>query len=193
MTLEELKDYLLINSLQYFIGSDDIEVTDEVLQGLVKRAFISYSNWRPLLVQEEIQSTEYNTIIKLDSKERRILDITALYFFAPILSGEEGKVTWDWSYEKDSGLFQTQVMGTYIAEMLVLPTLEDMDESHPEFFELVLGLYMMYVGSSRKSFHFGDQPFENDGSELYSDGKQLYEETLEKLKTNQDNWYYSIL
>jgi len=193
MTIEELKDYLLINSFQYFIGADDIEVTDEVLNGLVKRALNNYINWRPLRVQEDILADNYVTEIKFDSKNRRILDIIALYFFSPILSGEQGKVDWDWDYEKDSGRFRTEVTGSYIAEMLVLPTLEDLDETHPEFLDLVQGLYMMYVGAQRKSFSFGDQPFENDGADLYSDGKELYENTLEKIKGEQDNWYYAIL
>jgi len=193
MTLDGIKDYLLINSLQYFIGADDIEVTDEVLKGLVERALVVYSNWRPLHSQTQLEITDYVTYVKTDSEGRRILNIVDLYFFEPILAGQDGKIDWDWDYNKDNGQLRIEITGTYIAETLVQMSLEDIDNSHPEFLEMVLALYMMYIGSSRKSFNFGDQPFENDGQEIYSDGKELWENTLEQLKTEQDNWYLSIL
>jgi len=193
MNLLEIKDYLLINSFQYFIGQDDIEVTDEVLLGLIKRALTFYANWRPLFVQDEIQVTEYVSFFKTDTQNRRILNVIDLYYFQPILMTEPMPVTWNWDYSKDNGQFRTSVIGKYIFELLVQPTLNDMDESHPEFLDLVLGLYMMYVGSSRKSFSFNDQPFSNDGSELYGDGKELFDNTLNVLKNEQNNWYLSIL
>lgn len=193
MTLDELKNYLLINSLQYFVGADDIEVTDEVLEGLVKRALTTYANWRPLFTEIELDIDNYTTIIKIDKEGRRILNIIDLYFFDPILSGEGGKVRWSWDYNKDNGLFRTEITGSYIAEALVMGRLEDFDESNVELMEMILGLYMMYVGSSRKAFTFGDQPFENDGADIYADGKELWENTLESLKNEQDNWYLSIL
>lgn len=193
MTLDELKDYLLINSLQHFIGADDIEVTDEVLQGLVKRAVTHYTNWRPHHVQDTIAITEYVTFMKHDSQDRRILNVINLYYYEPILMTEQGAVDWNWDYSKDNGQFRTAVLGNYMFELLVQPTLADLDDTHPEFMDMIMGLYMMYVGSSRKSFTFGDQPFENDGAELYGDGKELWETTLESLKTEQDSWYLSIL
>ncbi len=193
MTLDSLREYLLINSLQYFIGIDDIEVDDVVLSGLVKRAISTYANWRPLFKQSDFSVSEYTTIMKYDTEGRRILSVVDLYFFDPILAGPSGRIQWSWDYNKDNGLFRTEITGSYIAELLVEGTLEDYDSTNTELIEMILGLYMMYVGSSRKSFSFGDQPFENDGSELYSEGKELWENTLESLKTEQDNWYLSIL
>ena len=193
MTLANLKDYLLINSLQYFVGADDIEVTDEVLEGLSKRALATYANWRPLYSFTELDIDYYETTIKLDSSGRRILNIVNLYFFEPAIAGEAGAIPWNWEYNKDNGRFKTEITGSYTAETLVMGTLEDYDESNIELMDMLLGLYMMYVGSSRKAFTFGDQPFENDGAEIYSDGKELWETTLESLKTEQDNWYLGIL
>lgn len=193
MTIDGLRDYLLINSLQYFIGADDIEVTDEVLQGLVKRALTTYANWRPLHYQSEVKVDGYTSYIKLDDKGRRILNVINLYFFEPILAGEAGAVPWSWDYNKDNGQFRTEITGRYTMELLVMGTLEDYDDTTIELMDMIQALYMMYVGSSRKSFNFGDQPFENDGADLYADGKELWETTLESVKTEQDNWYLSIL
>ena len=192
MTLDSLKEYLLINSLQYFVGTD-IEVTDEVLSGLVQRALTTYTNWRPLHYQTEVQINEYVSTIKEDDKGRRIQNIINLFFFEPILAGDSGAVTWSWDYNRDNGQFRTAITGSYVLEVLVAGTLEDYDEQTIELMDMILALYMMYVGSSRKSFTFGDQPFENDGAELHSDGKELWDNTLESLKNEQDNWYLSIL
>jgi hypothetical protein len=193
MTLDDIREYLLINSLQYFIGADDIEVTDEVLQGLVQRALTTYANWRPLHTQTELYISDYVSTIKYDSEGRRIQNIINLYFFEPILAGNSGAVPWNWDYNKDNGQFRTEITGTYTLEILVAGKLEDYDTETSELMEMILGLYMMYIGSSRKAFTFGDQPFENDGADIYADGKELWETTLESLKTEQDNWYLSIL
>jgi len=193
MTITELNDYLLINSLQYFIGPDDIEVTQEVLNGLIQRALTTYSQWRPLFYQTTISLTTYVTEIKFDDQNRRIQNITNIYYFEPILSGESGSLQFDWDYNKDNGQFRSGVTGTFIAEVLVSGSLADYDTNTIELMDLIQALYMMYIGSSRKAFTFGEQPFENDGSELYSDGKELWDNTLESLKNEQDNWYLSIM
>lgn len=193
MTLESLKDYLLINSLQYFIGTDDIEVTDEVLTQLSVRALKTYASWRPLFKETEVDIDSYTTTLKIDTEGRRILNVINLYFFQPILAGEAGAVPWSWDYNRDNGLFRTEITGRYKLEILAMGELEDYDESNIELLDMLLGLYMMYIGSSRKAFTFGDQPFENDGADIYSDGKELWETTLESLKTEQDNWYLGIL
>jgi len=193
MTIVDLKDYLLINSLQYFVGADDIEVTDEILEGLIKRAISVYSNWRPLFVENNIEIRKNVTYMKQDEKGRNILNITNLYYYLPIMMGEQQAIDWNWDWDRSSGMLRTIITGKFVAEMLIQPKFEDMTESDHEFLEMVLGLYMMYVGSSRKAFSFGDQPFENDGTDIHSDGKELYENTVEALKSEQDNWYLSIL
>jgi hypothetical protein len=146
-----------------------------------------------MFVENNISIDDYVSYIKEDEQDRNILNITNLYYYLPIMMGEKEAVKWSWDWDRASGMLRSMITGSFVAEMLVQPTFNDMTETDHEFLELVLALYMMYIGSSRKAFNFGDQPFENDGSDIHSDGKDLYERTLESLKAEQDNWYLSIL
>ena len=192
MVLDDIKEYLLVNSLQHFIGQDDIEVTDEVLSGLSKRALSFYSNWHPLMVEEEISMNAYNITLKEIDNGNRILNVQNIYYVQPILGGKESAVEFDWTYNKDNGLLRTQVQGRYHFELLVVSELSDLDFSNTEFLDLMQALYLMYVGSSRKAFVLGDQPFDNDGADIYSAGQELWDSTIEALKNEQDNWYLAI-
>ena len=192
MILSDIKEYLLVNSLQYFIGADDIEVTDEVLIQLSNRATHFYSNWRPLFFQEKINIDSYTSTLKETSAGKRILNIQNIYYFEPILGGIDAKVDWDWDYNKDNGFLRVQIQGTYTFELLVKNDLDDLDMTNIEFLDLLLALYLQYIGSSRKSFNLSDQPFENDGTEIYQAGQELWDKTLESLQNEQQNWYLAI-
>ena len=192
MVLTDIKEYLLVNSLQYFIGQDDIEVTDEVLVKLTERALSFYSNWRPLFIEEEVDITEYTMTLKTTTDGHRILSVQEIYYYQPILGGAESKVDWDWDYNSSNGLFRSQIQGNYTFELLIAPILADLEMQDVEFLDLLQSLYLMYVGESRKAFNLGEQPFENDGSDIYSDGKELWETTLESLQNEQQNWYLAI-
>jgi len=193
MTLTELNDYLLVASNQYYIGDKDIEVSEPILNQLVKRALSAYGNYRPRWVQvDKIHLSTYENDFKTYDG-RRVLDISNLYYYQPLLSGDEGKVQLEWDYTRDTGILRIQVGGTYYMELFTMPLLEDIDFDQFEFLDMMTGLYLQYVGSTRKGFTLGDLPFENDGDDLYQNGKELYETTLEKLGEVNSNWYLSIL
>jgi len=192
MILSDVKEYLLVNSFQYFIGQDDIEVTDEVLTQLSRRALNYYALWRPLFIQESMYVSEYKSTIKLTNNNKRILNIQNLFYIEPILVGTQSAVDFDWDYNKDNGFFRCALPSTYVFEMLVAADLEDLDMLNIEFLDLLQALYLMYVGSSRKAFNLSEQPFENDGADIYQAGQELWETTLETLKNEQQNWYNAI-
>ena len=73
------------------------------------------------------------------------------------------------------------------------PTLDDLGLEDHLFINLMLGLYLMYVGSVRKGFSLTELPFDNDGSELYENGKELFENTIEELKGTDGSWYNAIV
>lgn len=190
MTITELNEYLRINSLQYFVG-DDIEVTVEILSGLVKKSLGVYGNYRPIDIETRLQISAYSQELK-SINGRKITNISSLSYVDRILD-PSSNVPFDWSWSRDSGLLRCAFSGSFHVEALVLPLLDDIDFDQTEFLDLTQGLYMMYVGQSRKGFTLGDLPFENDGSDIYSDGKELYENTLESLSEVNDNWYLSIV
>jgi len=192
MTYSELNEYLLVSTNQYYIGGKDIEVTETVLKQLVARAISVYGNYRPLWIQaDSIYVPTYGSDLKF-YEGRRVLNISNMYYYQPMLSGEEGKVQLQWDFIRDTGVIRTAVGGTYYIEMFVMPLLEDIGIDQYEFLDMLTGLYLKYVGSTRKGFTLGELPFENDGAELYEAGDTLYNESLANLAETNDNWYLSI-
>ena len=191
MNITELAEHLLIVSNQYFVG-DDIEVDETILSGLATRALRVYKSFRPLVTQTPYGISGYRTLIDIFDN-RKVVGISNIYFAEPMLSEEDGKVDFDWWYVKDTNILHSAITGSYWMEIWTEPLLSDMGIDDGIFIDLVLGLYLMYIGSSRKSFKFGDLPFDNDGDDLYSEGKELFETTKEKLSEVNDSWYLSIL
>jgi hypothetical protein len=192
MTLVELKEYLLVSTNQYYIGEKDIEVTDPILEQMVKRAISVYGSYRPLWIETEpIYIPTYLSNFK-EYNGKRIVNVSNMYYFHPILAGEKGKIQVEWDYNRDTGIIRTGVGGTYYIELFVMPDLEDIGFEQFEFLDIMTGLYLQYVGSTRKGFTLGDLPFENDGADLYEQGKELYQNTLEILSESNSNWYLAI-
>lgn len=190
MNITELNEYIRINSLQYFVG-DDIEVTEEILSGLVKRSINVYGNYRPMLITTRLYIPAYS--YKLDSIDgRKITNITSVSYLDRIID-PTSDIDFPWDWNRDSKILRCAFSGNYHIEAMVMPKLEDIDYDQTEFLDLTQGLYMMYVGQTRKGFTLGDLPFENDGSEIYTDGKELYEKTIEQLSEVNSNWYLSIV
>lgn len=190
MTLTELNEYLHINSLQYFVG-DDIEVTDVILKGLVTRGINTYGVYRPRFTESYTRINAYSQVLSaIDG--RTILNVSNIYYTQPIMGTIESKAQFRWEWSPDTKILRTQVSGNFYLQTLCLPTLEDIGFESIEFLDLMQGLYMMYIGESRKSFNLGDLPFSNDGQDIYNDGKELFDITLENLKTVNSNWYEAI-
>ena len=187
MTIEELNAYLLVNSNQYFVGSD-IEVDETILLQLVRRAISVYGNYRPLKFNSTMHINRENSFSELS--ERKVIGIEDICYMNPILG--ESSVDFKWTWNRDRRSLKSQISGEFYIKVLAMPILADIDYDQYEFLDMVQGLYMMYVGNSRKAFTMGDMPFENDGSELYSDGKELYETTVSNLSESNDSWYLGV-
>lgn len=190
MQLTELNEYLRVNSLQYFVG-DDIEVTEEVLDGLVKKGLGVYGNYRPIPVETQDTISAYSHVLS-EIDGRKISNITDLYIVQPILGGEDAKVPFNWEFSREAKTLRSAVGGTYYIQALVFPLLNDMEFHQTEFLDLMQGLYMMYVGEARKAFVLQELPFENDAPDIYAAGETLYNETLEELAASQGNWWESV-
>jgi hypothetical protein len=194
MTLEEINEYCFLNSNQYFVGQDNIEMKTPILQGIIKRALKHYGNYRPIQYRNKL-TIPSNKIIK-DFDGRKIETIREIYMIDPLISGfEDGKIPMPYEFnQRTKTLLMLMSSGgeTYIVDALVRPILDDITYDDELFLDMVLGQYMMYIGESRKAFALSDLPFENDGSEIYADGKELFENALEELKEENSTWWYAI-
>ncbi len=134
----------------------------------------------------------YNTTLLYTDSGKKILNIQKIYYMRPMLGGNSALVAFDWDYDTGNGLLRTQNMGSYFFECLVSTELEDLTMLDIEYLDLLLALYLMYVGSSRKAFNLSEQPFENDGADIYQSGQDLWDKTLEELQNSQQSWYKAI-
>jgi len=190
MTIKELDEYLFINSNQYFLGHENIEVKPKVLQGIVKRALMYFGNARPKIWRKYNFNILSEKTIITEVDGRFVVDIHEIYLTDPVYF--ETPVTFKWNFDNRNNFLWSMFTGTYNIDFIVKPTLEDINYNDQEFLDMCLGLYLMYVGEARKAFNLSELPFENDGSDLYSDGKELFENTKESLQEENSSWYLAI-
>jgi hypothetical protein len=194
MTIEELDEICFLNSNQYFLGYENIEVKRPVLEGIAKRALMHYGNYRPIQYRNKINLPTNTKIKELDG--RKIETIRELYMIDPLVGGfEDSKMQIPWEFNQRLKILLIPLStgaNTFFVDALVRPTLEDMTYDDELFVQMCSGLYLMYVGEARKAFSLEGLPFANDAEELYSEGKELYENALEELKEENSSWWYAI-
>lgn len=78
--------------------------------------------------------------------------------------------------------------GASIAEV-DMPTLTEGEDRL--FIDLVMSLFLLSIGRSRRAFTLEDLPISMDGEELVREGNELWEKTMEKLQ-NQSNWWEAL-
>jgi len=190
MTLKELSDYLLINTNQYYIGKENIEVTPEVLTGLTKQALEIYGNAKPKRYRKyDFDITDrHMPIFEIDDRE--VVNVINIYMIDPTYNVRP--VQFKWYYDQRNHILYSFLQGKFIIDFLVKPSLEDITYDDIEFLDMMKGLYLMYVAEVRKGFKLDDLPFSNDADELYSEGKEIFENARERIETETNAWYYII-
>jgi len=192
MTIEELNEYVLVNSNQYYIGESNVEVDLPVLSGLVTRALSIFGNYRPVVSYSEINIDSQEQKIKTHNGSD-VLNISNLYVTHPMLTQEPIEVSTTWKYIRDNNTLYTSLMtGSVYAKIFTIPKLDDIGYSELQFLNIVIGLYLQYIGSVRKGFTLDDIPISNDGSELYAKGEELVAKAIEDLQTFDSTWYTAI-
>lgn len=192
MTLDELKTYLLVNSNQYFVGDENIEVDDNVINGLVNKGLGLFGNHRPSVIYEEITVSSDSQTIRHTKDGRLITYINKMFITNPVIMDDPQEVGFNYKYIKDTGTLYTIGRGSYWCSIFTIPLLEDITIADTEFLNIMIGLYLQYIGSVRKGFTIEGLPIANDAEDLYSNGKDLVNETLEHLKESDSSWYMAI-
>jgi len=190
MKIEELEEYLFINSNQYFLGYENIEVKREVLNGLIKRALMYYGNARPKMYRKYGYKVKSEKSIIKEVDGRPVVNILGIYMADPVFFQQ--KVDFYWDYDYRNHILWTKFTGEFNIDFLVKPILEDITYDDYEFLDMMLGLYLMYVGEARKAFVLDGLPFSNDAAELYEVGKELFENARERLEEENNSWHLAV-
>ena len=188
MTIQELKDYILVNT-SLDLSEEDID--DNVLTQLVNAVLPIYGKYRSLDLRDRFRIRDFSIVFDRDNNQREIIGVRELYVFNPELSNYK-KFDMNWHYDTQSKILYVGLPGTYIINYLAMPTLDDIRYTDTLFLNMMLGKFMMYIGEQRKQFIINDIPISDDGESLYDQGLNLYNDTLENLSNNLGNWYYGI-
>lgn len=197
MTKEEVYNYILVNTNQYFVGKENFEITEPVLDGLIKRALNIWGDYNPVYVISPIFINNHK--MKLEKIEdnfgiiRNILNINNIYFndYTKNLwanSKNALKVPYSWKYDNIKKVLYFSAPGEHFyIEALCTPVLEDIKSNETLFLELMIGLSLIYIGHNRTDFALSELPF--DIRDLRDEGEQLVERVLDELKgTTNDGW-----
>jgi len=195
MTLQELKQKLLVLSNLYYMGEENLILPDEAIEIIAERALSIYNQYRnkELIVRQNIQMgpNKFDTIIDHDGKTRRVFGVKSIHITPPYLNPQPAP--FNWKFDRQTHILFSQLAGTFYIVCLVENLLEDIDPiQDKEYIDLALGIFYQFAVEPFKGFQLSELPFENDASELYEQGKELVENTIEKLEETHSNWYLAI-
>jgi len=194
MTKTELMDYILVNTNQYFVGLENFEIKEPILDGLLKRAFGIYGKYNPvtILAPVLISSTymKFNTMVDELGIERTVQNISGIFYSNfrtyPADVRDDLKVMWRWEFDKTRKILNTSfsnfdASSTYYIEFLCNPVLEDINYDDTLFLDLITALSYIYIGHNRNDFALSELPF--DITDLRDEGKEMFDNVMEALKS----------
>jgi hypothetical protein len=193
MTKEQVYNYILVNTNQYFVGSENFEINDKVLDGLIWKALNIWGEYNPVYAIAPIRMDSYQ--IKLDTitdkfgKTRNVININNIYINdynkMPCIGAKDAfKVPFQWKYDDVSNILYVSFPDNqiYYVEGLCTPLLDDINPNDTNFLELMVGLALVYIGHNRTDFALSELPFEI--RDLRDEGQQIIDKVLEDLKEN---------
>ena len=179
MTIQELYDLVLLRMGQHkFVNNLEISLDD--FRSIVNHALSVYSKYKPLRKRFMITITDgrYEFV---DDIPDYIVDVTPVGYISadPLFGGSRGVF---WEYRKP--FLYTNVYGDVEVEALYNHriTNDNIEVNDELFIDLVIAILLMSIGRSRRAFRLPDLPVETDAESLVSEGQELYELTIEKLR-----------
>lgn len=189
MTLQELKQKILNLSAQYIMG-EDIEITDEVFADIVDSVLEVYSQYKPLRKTAKINVTDhYFKIPEYDG--HKVLNIEKLWLVDPVKVPGAPEYT-QWSFNETSKTLKTLMTGNFYARLWLKWELEDLQVLDDVLQDMILGKFLITLGTYRSNFTLQDLPFENNAEDLKSTGQDLYNNAYEALTNTHQDWWLAI-
>jgi len=202
VTKEEVFNYILVNTNQYFVGKENFEINENVLDGLIWKALNIWGKYYPIYVIAPIaihsRHLKLKTLKDKFGVERIIRGITGIFYndFTKNYIGdvkESYRVIWQWKYDDVRNVLITPINDgmIYYIEALCNPVLEDINKTETLFLELMTGLSLIYIGHNRTDFALSELPF--DIRDLRDEGQQIVDKVIEDLEKNEEgNWSEAI-
>jgi hypothetical protein len=202
VTKEQVYNYILVNTNQYFVGKENFEINEDVLNGLIWKALNMWGEHYPVYTIAPVALTsnklKLETLTDKFGITRNIRGVTGIFYndFTKVYfegAKDAYRVQWQWRYDDVNNVLYTPINdgSIYYIEALCTPVLDDVNSTETLFLELVTGLALIYIGHNRTDFALAELPF--DIRDLRDEGQQIVDRVLEELDKGDDtNWAYAI-
>lgn len=212
LTLGTIRDQILVRSGQFLLGSTNIELNDANFKLLVDAALGTYNKYSP---SDQRMTIDIAGQFYTFASPNDIPDWIPACLPLGTYSGSLGAVFNQLQQKEYGGALPTLIAHRYVKPTLYVPydgpyditaaynikvvpesgqtpiianatvNLELEDDS---FFNLLLGMFLVALGRSRRMITMTDWNATMDGESLTAEGQQLIDTTMESMKENSKWW-----
>lgn len=192
VTYQEILDVIMLETGQYISNLDATLLDKSKIEIMIKRELGLFSRYSPNVITKpmnlynnkvftiDIDGEIPTSIVDIRTDRYNTIGFSITPMPAPVHS-------YYWRYDKPTlkfrypdGLYQVVYMAPHVYTNDTIASIEIQDN----FLNLVVGRFLMSVGKSRRAFTVAEMPIQTDASEMISEGKELYDTTLELIRVN---------
>lgn len=194
VTLDNIIDTLLLESGQYISDLSPTLLIKEKVELMIERELGLYSRYLPTkvitrmrLYNGKIFSIPEDGFIPTAISDIRTDRLIPNGYTVAMVPGSVHN--YYWRYDKPI-LYLRYPDQEYIVHYIADHVYDKVNKTistiniHDRFITMLVGRFLMTVGRSRRAFTVADIPITSDASEMISEGKELYETTLQEVRTN---------
>lgn len=199
ITYEELIDLALIQTGQYILDVEDLEIDRPKLEMLLIRELAWFSGYHPvkksgefLLYNDKEFTEEKDGVIPVNITNIRRLQTSSYPLFTNSMGRYATSLRWRYSKPYLTFMYPSQI---YIVDYFAPHKYEDGKiktlDSHSPFVNLFIAQFMISLGRGRASFVLNDIPITTNADALISEGQELLQSTKEFIQETS-SYHFAI-
>lgn len=190
LTYDQLLDTALLQTGQYILSSEEIEIDKPKLEELIKKELAWFSAYNPIrktgdfiLYNDKEFTEEIDGVIPVNITNIRRKQNTAYPLFAHSLGRFTTSLRWRYyspflTFQYPRNIYTVDYFAPHTYENEVIKTLD----SSSNFVDLFIARFMIALGRGRSSFVLNDIPIVTNADGLISDGKELLDNTRQLIQ-----------
>lgn len=211
MLLQEFIERAVLNSGQFMLSPDALEIKKDSFLTLLRMTLGTYNHYDPIdmHLHKNISSSRQYTFTEANTPEGvpemiaeiipiRIAGVYPFYLreFNQPKVNVSVPAEYPWEYRKPVLTVpihaEYDIHVVYHHQMVMgpdgwhCPTIND---SHEEFMALLTARFIQALGRSRAAFVMGALPIQMNGDTMVSEGKEMEEKAMESIRTNKHKFY----
>jgi len=213
MNLQEMFEKVMVDSGQFLIPAEGIELKEQNFKILVQTVIGKYNGYVPIDYRKtiDVTGTRQFTFNSVNSPEgipdyiSEILPIKISGVYPFYLNDWspgvllQPKSNYPYQYRKPTlvvpveGQYEIHAARGHVIEGTGSSEdpwrVDTIDHNADEFFNLMVGKFLIALGRSRNAFTIQDIPITMDSSEMIAEGKELDEKADQDMTENKMKWW----